>query len=59
LYGARTEALVGGRSTAAELAGQAVNASDPPLPEHLVEIARQLADRREDGSPRMAADASR
>jgi tetratricopeptide (TPR) repeat protein len=59
LYAARTEALAGGRSAAAELAAQAINATDPPLPEHLLDIARQLADRREDGSPRMAADANR
>jgi tetratricopeptide (TPR) repeat protein len=60
LYAARAEALAGARSGATELAARAIDAADPPLPDHLLEIARQLADRREDeGSPNMAADTSR
>jgi tetratricopeptide (TPR) repeat protein len=60
LYAARAETLVGDQAEAAELARRAIDAADPPLPEHLLEAARRLAGRSQgDGSPPMKADASR
>jgi len=47
LYAARAEALGGDQAAAAELAGQAINATDPPLPLHLHDEAVKLAGTRE------------
>ncbi len=59
-YAARAETLVGDQAEAAELARRAIDAADPPLPAHLLEIARQLVGRREgNGSAQMRADAGR
>ena len=43
LYAARAEALAGDQAAAAELAGQAIRATDPPLPLHQLDAARKLA----------------
>lgn len=60
LYAARAETLVGAQAKAAQLAGRAMDAADPPLPGHMLEVARRLADRKkEDGSSHMTAEASR
>jgi tetratricopeptide (TPR) repeat protein len=48
LYAARAEALGGDRAAAAELAEQAINATDPPLPPHQHDAALKLAAPRED-----------
>jgi tetratricopeptide (TPR) repeat protein len=48
LYAARAEALVGDQAAAAELAEQAINATDPPLPLHQHDKALKLAGPRED-----------
>jgi tetratricopeptide (TPR) repeat protein len=48
LYAARAEALVGDQAAAAELAEQAINATDPPLPIHQHDKALKLAGPRED-----------
>jgi tetratricopeptide (TPR) repeat protein len=48
LYAARAEALVGDQIVAAELAEQAINATDPPLPPHQHDAALKLAGPRED-----------
>lgn len=47
LYAARAEALGGHPGAAAERARQAINASDPPLPEHQRDQARALAGQTE------------
>ena len=52
LYAARAETLVGDQTDAAELARRAIDAVDPPLPEHLLEAARQLARRSREMSRR-------
>jgi tetratricopeptide (TPR) repeat protein len=43
LYAARAEALVGDHAAAADLAEQAINATDPPLPRHQHDAALKLA----------------
>jgi tetratricopeptide (TPR) repeat protein len=43
LYAARAQALFGHQYEAAELAERAVNAADPPLTGHPLDLARQLA----------------
>lgn len=48
LYAARAEALGGDRAAAAELAGRAINATDPPLPLHQRDAALDLAGRLDD-----------
>ena len=48
LYAARAEALGGDQATAADLAEQAINATDPPLPLHQHDAALKLAAPRED-----------
>ena len=48
LYAARAEALVGDQAAAAELAEQAINATDPPLPLHQHDKALKLAGPCED-----------
>jgi tetratricopeptide (TPR) repeat protein len=50
LYAARAEALSGDEAAAAELAGLAINATDPPLPLHQREAALQLVGQREANS---------
>ena len=50
LYAARTEALVGDQAAAADLADQAINATDPPLPLHQQDAALKLIGPSEDGT---------
>jgi tetratricopeptide (TPR) repeat protein len=50
LYAARAEALVGDQAAAADLAEQAINATDPPLPLHQHDAALKLAGPREDNA---------
>jgi tetratricopeptide (TPR) repeat protein len=60
LYAARAETLAGDQAEAVELAGRAIDAADPPLPGHMLEVARRLADgKQDDGSSHMTAEASR
>jgi tetratricopeptide (TPR) repeat protein len=47
LYAARAQALLGHQAAAADLAEQAINATDPPLPLHQHDAALKLADRRD------------
>ena len=57
LYAARADELVGARGDAVALAERAIDAADPPLPGHMLEVARQLV--RGGGSPHMTAGSRR
>jgi tetratricopeptide (TPR) repeat protein len=57
LYAARADELVGARGDAVALAERAIDAADPPLPGHMLEVARRLVSGG--GSPHVTAGARR
>ena len=59
LYAARADELVGARGEAVALAERAIDAADPPLPEHMLKVARRLVGGTGAGSPHVTADVRR